>query len=386
MWARRNALWLCVAVSGLLHVLLSLGIRAESAPSLASPLEPATIAFDVIDHKSDAPLPAKQVQPLTAATRQAPVAALELPKRPARAVRNTPPSAASFELGPPATATTQPSPTEQAVELPSSASKGDDTGAIALPPSAAAPVVRDLSPLATARTLQPELEANRHNACTTRTPSDDRSCDQANIEADAQAHLNQELMAGARSRPLLAQREPPKLHPAADGSYQYRGPVIAARVERDGQVSFQDPASLSSNPIPLGGGFDLTDAIERHVLKREVYSAEKQWFLSQTVALREQLANAYRAQESARSRRMIEQELERIAAETHSSVAQKHAAMFALWEDCGEDAEAERTRRIVEVFVRTHMPEGSALGFSASELEGLNHSRTGLIRFEPYRS
>ena len=60
--------------------------------------------------------------------------------------------------------------------------------------------------------------------------------------------------------------------------------------------------------------------------------------------------------------------------------------MFALWQDCGEDEQAENTRRQVEAFVQRFMPRGSELGFEQAELERFNAQRVGLRQFRPYLS
>jgi hypothetical protein len=101
--------------------------------------------------------------------------------------------------------------------------------------------------------------------------------------------------------------------------------------------------------------------------------------------MRTKLADKFHADENARSYRALEQELERILV-ADTSDAQKRAPVFAVWQDCGEDQRAEDVRRIVEVFVRRRMPEGSALGFSLRDLALLSAARSGMRAFAPYRA
>jgi hypothetical protein len=83
---------------------------------------------------------------------------------------------------------------------------------------------------------------------------------------------------------------------------------------------------------------------------------------------------------------MLERALETILAAPQLDPAHKRQRVLGLWEDCGDDAESADTRRLVELFVRTRMPEGSELGFPKAELERFNRGRTGPRAFNPYRS
>ncbi|HKP56582.1 MAG TPA: hypothetical protein VJV78_07680 [Polyangiales bacterium] len=205
----------------------------------------------------------------------------------------------------------------------------------------------------------------------------------------AQDRLNQSLRQSARSLAHLAPRDPPVLHREADGGYRFNGHVFTAKIEPDGQVRFADDSVASlqgpaTNGPGVGAKFDLTDAIQR-AMGDESYSAEKRWFLEQTAELREQLSSAARAKERAAGRRYLERELEGILLAHELDPAQKRARVFEVWQDCGDDADSADTRRLVEVFVRARMPEGSELGFSPAELARLNAARRGLRQFDPYR-
>jgi hypothetical protein len=256
---------------------------------------------------------------------------------------------------------------------------GPTTGAAA-PAAPSHPAAIDISPRSAANTLADSLGPK---VCNPRSSVPTDACETRPARPSAQEELTRSLQQAAHSVAHLAKRDPPQLQREVDGAYSYRGSVFGARIGLDGQVAFQDKAGVHIGPGGASLGFDLTDAVDS-LMKHELYSAEKRWFLDQTVALRDQLADAFRVAELARAKRSLEQELERIVAST-TSAAHKHDAVFALWQDCGDDADAASVRRVVEAFVRKRMPEDSDVGFNAVELERLNAARTGMRPFDPYR-
>ena len=207
----------------------------------------------------------------------------------------------------------------------------------------------------------------------------------AEIGQAAQSALNRNLDAAAHSVRHLKEREHPKLKRRSDGSYAYDGHVFQALVRPDGNVEFRDNAvegELRVSPVPFVFTADLNDLVERHVLGRELYSAEKQWLLDETRALRDQLASEYRRRELQGANRELERTLRGVLDDSKLTLAKKHEAIFLLWQDCGEDAVDHR--HAVDRFVRRYMPKGSAVGFLADELEHFNNSRKGLQKFQPY--
>jgi hypothetical protein len=168
----------------------------------------------------------------------------------------------------------------------------------------------------------------------------------------------------------------------ADGGYQYNGPLIHAHIAKDGLVSFDDHMA-SVSPASGRASVDVQSAVEKYILKREVNSAEKRWFLDQTEQLRLQLGDAAHAEEMRVAKRTLEQELARIV-HGAASPSEKRAALFEIWLGCGEDPESAAMRRVVESFIRGQLPAGSALGYDAAELERLNRGRPASARFDPY--
>lgn len=208
-----------------------------------------------------------------------------------------------------------------------------------------------------------------------------------NPEQAAQAALTRDLNAAAHSVAHLKAREHAKLKRRSDGSYAYDGHVFQALVRPDGNVEFRDNAvqgELRVSPVPFVFTADLNDVVERHVLGRELYSAEKQWLIEDTRELRDQLASEFRRREQQGANRELERTLQSVLDDSQLTLTKKHEEIFSLWEGCGEDGQAQAHRHAVVRFVRRYMPKGSALGFLADELEHFNASRGRLQKFEPY--
>jgi hypothetical protein len=206
-------------------------------------------------------------------------------------------------------------------------------------------------------------------------------------EQAAQAALTRDLNAAAHSVAHLKAREHAKLKRRSDGSYAYDGHVFKAVVRPDGNVEFRDNAvqgEIRVSPVPFVFTADLNDVVERHVLGRELYSAEKQWLLEETRELRDQLAGEFRRREQQGANRELERTLQSVLGDSTLTLARKHEEIFSLWEGCGEDGQAQAHRHAVVRFVKRYLPKGSALGFLAEELEHFNTSRGRLQKFEPY--
>lgn len=243
-------------------------------------------------------------------------------------------------------------------------------------------------PRAAALTLDPYAPGNTLR-CGQRELVGQTDCapSEQEIGQAAQAGLNRELEGAANHVAHLKPREAPKLKRRSDGSYAYDGHVFQALVRPDGTVEFRDNATQSElrvSPVPFRFTADIHDLVERQVLGRELYSAEKQWLLDQTRELRERLASEYRRREQQGANRELERTLRSVLDDASLTLAKKHETIFLLWQDCGEDAQAQLHREAVDRFVRRYMPQSSPLGFLAEELERFNASRKGLQRFEPY--
>jgi hypothetical protein len=289
----------------------------------------------------------------------------------------------------------QPAPTEQpsqpAAAEPGAGAEQPSQLAAAEPALAPSPITKrpSLSPRAAALSLD-SFQSAAAMRCADRAPTAGPSeCATATADAGhaAQAALENDLNTVAHVVPHLRRRERPQLKRRSDGSYAHDGHVFSAVVHPDGQVEFTDKGSeaeLHPSLVPVQVAFDVNDFVERAVSGRELYSAEKQWFLEQTRELREQLATDARRRELQESNRALERTLQNVLGDRALSRAQKHDAVFLLWQDCGEDGQAKATRKVVNSFVKRYMPKDSEEGFLADELEHFNATRKGLQKFEPY--
>jgi hypothetical protein len=359
----RRTFWLFLALSVLLHVVWAVRMPGtDAAAKRAAPLPPVELSFSVVAQPPEQPRPEQVAPP----EQPAPVA----PQRTRRPLERR-----SAPAEPPAQQVTRAAPEASASEPVATAEK---PSVAAAEPGASA---IDLSPRMAASTLTPEQLAPPAEAtCNPRVSAADGGCRPASDPLSVQARLNRELSVAANAKPYLVQREPPKLTRESDGSYAYAGRVFHARIASDGHVTFADKSPIGTGALPFGGSFDLTDA----TTKGELYPAERRWFLEHTEQLRDQLAEASRIEELARLRRSLERELNGVVDSASMDATRKRAAVFAIWQDCGEDGDAERTRKVVEAFVRRRMPQASELGFSVDELVRLNGTRSGMRAFAPY--
>lgn len=209
---------------------------------------------------------------------------------------------------------------------------------------------------------------------------------QAPASAEIAAPLQRELQALGKRAPR-AHAAPPELRRQSDGSYHHEAPRFTARIDRDGHVTLQDrPVLQSALPIPIAGTFDLTDAVEKHILNREIYTPQKRRFMEATAALRTQLSDRDREQSFSAGRAPLLAELERIVADQSLSPTLKRGAVFELWDSCASDEAGTRGQHITEAFIRQRMPAGSPLGYGQAELTALNQQRASARRFDPYQA
>lgn len=248
----------------------------------------------------------------------------------------------------------------------------------------------DLSPHRAAASMVDQLEMPVPVCNPRGSSSEAAACSPSDRAAFVQRELDESFRQAANAPKYRVKRDAPELHREGDGGFRYDGPVFTARIRGDGGVDFADSTSGVDGLATIGPGvrghFDPSDMLDHALTGKELYSAEKRWFLEQTVELREKLTAAARDQERSAARRSLERALEQILAARELGAAHKRERILALWDDCGDDAEATDARRIVQAFVRARLPEGSDLGFTREELERFNRGRSGVRVFDPYRS
>ena len=136
----------------------------------------------------------------------------------------------------------------------------------------------------------------------------------------------------------------------------------------------------------LGGGahgnLDLTAYLHRKFVG-DPYASRKLKLLDDTRAERVEMGIAYRAQQRMRSSEFMQRNVERLWASVADPVARR-AALFELWDECGEDEAGVRARAIVIGWIRGKLPRGSEHAFTDDEIATLQTRRTSAQPFEPY--
>lgn len=202
-----------------------------------------------------------------------------------------------------------------------------------------------------------------------------------------------------------------RLVPRADGGYDYREPTFTARIQPDGSVTFEDaalaraprptyielpvderqPWMRDANPGVLGVELDLDfTEIAMRAVREEPYGHAKQQFMLETRALRHALADEAHEERLRASILALPQTLDALWTEEDLPTALRRRRLFELWDEAIERGDpktlraARMARRMIEVFVRERLPEGSPDAFSRVELARLNASRTSSAAFDPY--
>jgi hypothetical protein len=104
--------------------------------------------------------------------------------------------------------------------------------------------------------------------------------------------------------------------------------------------------------------------------------------LSASEALDASRADDYRQQENHNAERRVLGELRSIAGDAKLSAQEKRMAVFAAWEMCDGDGDAQ-WQRVVEAFIQDRMPRDSELGYSSELLARLNRKRASVRSFAP---
>jgi hypothetical protein len=161
-------------------------------------------------------------------------------------------------------------------------------------------------------------------------------------------------------------------HP--DGSYEWNGRHVAARIHKDGRVTY------SKRPLRAGTPYDRMDPEE-----------ERRWFEEQAGGLLTALARANERQTILDALDALPSYLARILDDGRLSLAQRRHILFLLWDEMAESDDRERgwagaqAREIIDRFIQERLPSGTADGYSAAELQASNRTRAKGIRFEPYQ-
>lgn len=252
------------------------------------------------------------------------------------------------------------------------------------PAPAAAPQVAplDLSPRAVALGAQPAPQAPA-----VRTVDD--------LAAERGAALSSSLRAAAdadaralRDGPELALRRDP------DGTCHYVGEAIDATILPDGGVQLTEkgprfepregleepperPVTLEDLEAPQQLALSLT-------IRPNPSSAEREWFMRQTQALRAELADAAHARALVSADAVLRKQLDRIWCDAARPKPVRRRAIFELWTETSADRMGERGRRVIIDYILRHLPEHGPDAYPAQELAQLRLAHVQGARFDPY--
>lgn len=146
--------------------------------------------------------------------------------------------------------------------------------------------------------------------------------------------------------------------------------------------------SLSRGVIPVvGGNADITAWLHRKFVG-DPYASRKLKLLDTTREARAQIRANHRSEQRDRASELAQRNIDALWKAT-TDVAERKAALFALWDECIEaenhDGEAgEQARAIVIGWIRAKLPAGSSDAFTADEIAKLDASRTSRQHFVPY--
>lgn len=178
------------------------------------------------------------------------------------------------------------------------------------------------------------------------------------------------------------------LVPEKGGGFRYDGKNFNAHIAADGTLTFDDRGPIG---VQKGGtfSFDLTDlAMRGH--KQDPYAPEKRRFVEFSQKLRDDLHGKGQQTGQDGALLALPGELDEIWTTTKPAAVRRRE-IFEKWVDVADDKDGagssgQKARRMIESYVRKHMPQGTALSYTAEELARFAESRDGLPTFEPYRS
>jgi hypothetical protein len=192
-----------------------------------------------------------------------------------------------------------------------------------------------------------------------------------------------------------------------DGSLLYVDPKgqFRAHVNSEGKVEFSEIAAAlpQKNEAVVGVHNEATilrfagpaEAIER--LRGQPHATEKLAFLRRSERFRAGLAVKAAGEQTDRALDHFDEHIRAVWNDESRSLAQRHAVLFALWDECEEApigaAEAQLTpaqrageaaRKRIEDFIRRHAASGSPQAISSAQLAQFNGRRVSKREFSPY--
>jgi hypothetical protein len=134
--------------------------------------------------------------------------------------------------------------------------------------------------------------------------------------------------------------------------------------------------------VGISGKLDITAYLHRKLVG-DPYAARKLKLLDDTRDERVAMGERHAAQQAVRSAELMTRNLEALWQRVPEPIARR-AALFELWDECGEDAAGTRTRAVVIDWIRARLPSDSADAYTTEELTVLDARRTSATPFAPY--
>jgi hypothetical protein len=133
--------------------------------------------------------------------------------------------------------------------------------------------------------------------------------------------------------------------------------------------------------------FDLSDEFARELAHGTLYPREKANFLAATFGRRTTMAaKAYSAQMRT-SLDDIPRRLDVLWADTRYRRRERRRVIFLLWAEADTStAEGRSADKIIEGWIREHLPLGSSDAYAKAELDAISRERAGHLPFSPYPS
>jgi hypothetical protein len=171
-----------------------------------------------------------------------------------------------------------------------------------------------------------------------------------------------------------------------NGTLTYDSPQFSAAVAADGTVTFHDHR-VRYSPRDTLLSFDLSDDFACELAHGTLYPHEKANFLAATFRRRTTMAAKAYSVQTRRALEDIPRRLDALWADTRYRRRERRRVIFLLWEeDDTSTAEGRSADKIIESWIREHLPLGSSDAYGKAELDTISRERAGRRPFRPYPS
>jgi hypothetical protein len=135
--------------------------------------------------------------------------------------------------------------------------------------------------------------------------------------------------------------------------------------------------------VTTTGNADLTDEYYR-MLGEDPYRQEKARFLSSTYDMRLKMAAESQVRDMRLALHDLPTRLDRLWKDPAQPPAAKRLMICMLWSELYRDDKGREATNVINHFVRTRLPRGSADGYSDAELQSCNARAEAGGKFDPY--